>query len=194
MATPFGPNQAMKAFSAPLTRVPAKATHTATGPRNQERGRHHRDRCPAVREQAVDGEQRTEHREDRELDDLHHLLCVLRELSAQIRTADSDHDRSHEHCDEAVSTWRKHRQSVCGERDRRVRTEPFDGRESRESSELSAQRRRVASTASRSTRRRARKPSRDPRPEARSATTRSSRCSLPGLPRRRAPPAARGRR
>ena len=65
VATPLGPNQAMKMRSGRGTLVPAQRHEDRDRPRQQQRARDQSDARPAVEQQLVEGEQRTEHREDR---------------------------------------------------------------------------------------------------------------------------------
>ena len=76
MATPFGPNQAMNAFSTASTCVlPASAANTAIGRATSSVKAAIATRRPAVLEQAVEGEDRAEHEEHAELDHLDQVLA-----------------------------------------------------------------------------------------------------------------------
>ena len=65
VATPLGPNQAMKPLVAVSSAVPASAIQIATGRATSSTTAAKRDRRPAVAEQPVGGQQRAEHDEDR---------------------------------------------------------------------------------------------------------------------------------
>ena len=79
VATPFGPNQAMNAFVAVSTRSPSSDNQIAIGRASSSVKATIADRRPAVREQAVERQQRAEHDEDAELDDLDDVLGALLE-------------------------------------------------------------------------------------------------------------------
>ena len=108
MATPLGPNQAMKIRSGRGTLVPASATKIATGRASSS--------VPATTPTPPHPSSSSSWKVSSapntakiaQLDDLDDLLAVLGEALAQVRAPVSDHDRGHEHGDEAVAARRQH--------------------------------------------------------------------------------------
>ena len=70
VATPFGPNQAMNAFVAVSTRVPASATHTAIGRASRSVTTTRATAPQPSPNRPLERQQRAEDHEDAELDDL----------------------------------------------------------------------------------------------------------------------------
>ena len=103
VATPLGPNQAMKAFVARVDASRPERDPDRDRPREQQRERDDPDGRPAVAEQAVERQQRAEHDEDAELDDLDDVVRALLERVGEIGAADPERDRAHEDGDEAVA-------------------------------------------------------------------------------------------
>ena len=97
--------------------VPSSATHTASGRASRKTIATNASDGQPSRVSACEGEQRAEHEEDAELDDLDELVGAALEVLAQVGAADAEHDRGDEHGDEAVAFGREHGQPVGGERD-----------------------------------------------------------------------------
>ena len=77
-----------------------------------------------LREQPIECEQGPEHHEDPELDQLDDVLRASLEAHADVLAPDAEHDRRHEHRDEAVALGRQLRERVCAEADARARRAP----------------------------------------------------------------------
>ena len=103
VATPLGPNQAMKPLVAVSSAGAGQRDPDRHRPRHQQRDDDERDRRPAVAEQPVGGQQRAEHDEDPELDDLDDVVGAVLEAHAQVGAQDPERDRADEHGDEAVA-------------------------------------------------------------------------------------------
>ena len=116
VATPFGPNHDMNAFSGvPTPRLPTSATNTATGRAASSVNSDGHGRR-AVLEQPVQREDRAEHQEDGQLHELDHLLGLGLEALGDVRPPDAEHDGGREHGDQPVPLRRERRDAVGRER------------------------------------------------------------------------------